>query len=188
MTPAEETELAPLLDPKGLALLREWGVEPLVKKMVELFLRNSEERLALGREGLEAGDPRLVERAAHSVKSGAGNVGADRLRDLATRIEGAAEAGELAPAEGLWPRFESVARGTLGELVDVFAQTPPRGEFVILIERPAPVRASRQELEEALEMALQESSLSAAVAQVSADLGLPRREVYQAALTVRDAR
>ena len=91
-------------------------------------------------------------------------------------------------ARELTKRFESVARGTLGELVDVFAQTPPRGEFVILIERPAPVRASRQELEEALEMALQESSLSAAVAQVSADLGLPRREVYQAALTVRDAR
>jgi len=80
-----------------------------------------------------------------------------------------------------------VVRGTLDELVDVFSETAPRGEFVILIARPAAVRAGRQELEETLKMALQESSLSAAVAQVSADLGLPRREVYQAALALRDA-
>jgi HPt (histidine-containing phosphotransfer) domain-containing protein len=41
--------------------------------------------LALG--SYDAGDLEGVERAAHSIRSSAGNVGAEELRDIASKIE-----------------------------------------------------------------------------------------------------
>jgi 16S rRNA (cytidine1402-2'-O)-methyltransferase len=84
----------------------------------------------------------------------------------------------------LTKRFETVERGTLGELSEIFAAGPPRGEIVVVVDRAAPVVASGDDLEAALAATLPGRSVRDAAAEVAERLGLPRREVYQAALRI----
>jgi 16S rRNA (cytidine1402-2'-O)-methyltransferase len=75
-----------------------------------------------------------------------------------------------------------VSRGTLSELVEAFTGREVKGEIVVLVDRAAPEAASGEELEAALARALDQMTVKDAVAKVSADLGLPRGQVYKAAL------
>lgn len=81
----------------------------------------------------------------------------------------------------LTKRFEEIARGTLSELAERF-ETPPKGEIVLLLDRPEEMRASEADLDAALASALETMSVKDAADAVSKALGLPRRDVYQAAL------
>jgi 16S rRNA (cytidine1402-2'-O)-methyltransferase len=82
----------------------------------------------------------------------------------------------------LTKRFEEVARGSLAELEQAFADRAVKGEVVVLVDRaPAPV-ADAQSLEAALRAALPGRSVKDAAAEVAAALNLPRRQVYQEAL------
>jgi HPt (histidine-containing phosphotransfer) domain-containing protein len=76
-----------ILNPKAAAALREWGGEKLLGQMVRLFLENSPTRMEQIRSGVEGGDLKEAERAAHSLKSSAANLGAEELRTLAADIE-----------------------------------------------------------------------------------------------------
>ena len=91
---------------------------------------------------------------------------------------------QAAVCRELTKRFEEVSRGTLGELAAAFATREVKGEIVVLVDRAGPVRATEAGLEAALRQALTGQSRKDAVAAVSAALGLPRREVYQAALAL----
>lgn len=82
----------------------------------------------------------------------------------------------------LTKRFEEVARGTLGDLARAFAEREVKGEIVVLVGRGVAEAAGTDELEAALRAALARASVKDAVAEVASALGLPRREVYQAAL------
>nr|WP_074219873.1 16S rRNA (cytidine(1402)-2'-O)-methyltransferase [Rhodovulum sp. ES.010] len=82
----------------------------------------------------------------------------------------------------LTKRFEEVSRGALGELAEGFGGREVKGEIVVLVGRGARAAAGADEMEEALRAALSRASVKDAVAEVSAALGLPRRQVYQAAL------
>ncbi len=86
----------------------------------------------------------------------------------------------------LTKRFEDVRRGTLGDLRDGVAQAPPKGECVLVLDRPAPQRATGAVLEAELNEAMARMSLKAAAAEVAGKLGLPRREVYQTALRLKE--
>jgi 16S rRNA (cytidine1402-2'-O)-methyltransferase len=92
-----------------------------------------------------------------------------------------------AVARELTKLFEEVRRGTLPELAKAYAhEADPKGEIVVLIgaaeEGGAQVEATHG-LDEQLASALaQGHSLKEAVARVSADTGLPRRQVYARAL------
>lgn len=97
------------LDPTALERLRRLGGEPLAQRMAALFVDLGRERVASARAGIEAGDAEAVERAAHSLKSSAGNVGAATLQEAATRAEEAAEAAR-AGRSGEVPLAELVAR------------------------------------------------------------------------------
>ncbi len=88
------TEESRLLDPSALERLLDWGGQDLVGKMIDLFSENAPGKVNQIRQGVHEGDLRLVERGAHSLKSSSGNVGAERVRSLAQRIEALAEAGE----------------------------------------------------------------------------------------------
>lgn len=82
----------------------------------------------------------------------------------------------------LTKRFEEVTRGTLADLAAAFGERAVKGEVVVLADRAraAPDRGDR--LEGTLREALARLPVSKAAAEVAMVLGLPRREVYQAAL------
>lgn len=104
------------LDPEALERLRGWGGEALVGKMIALFLKNAPERMAEIRAGAATGDWDRLERGAHSLKSSAGNLGADSLRALSARMEEAAEARSDDPVDGLLAELESAFDHTLRAL------------------------------------------------------------------------
>ena len=106
--------------------------------------------------------------------------------------------GEMAQALGagrqaavcreLTKRFEEVSRGSLAELADAFAGRDVKGEIVVLVDRAAETEVSDQDLEQALRTALLTLSVKDAAAEVARRLGLARRDVYQAALTLAEGK
>lgn len=84
----------------------------------------------------------------------------------------------------LTKRFEEVTRGTLADLFESVAGRDIKGEIVLVIDRAAPVIADAATVEEALRQALKTQSSKDAAAQVAEAFGLPRRDVYQLALSL----
>jgi 16S rRNA (cytidine1402-2'-O)-methyltransferase len=106
---------------------------------------------------------------------------ATTLVDLAARL-GRREA---ALCRELTKLHEEVRRGDLETLAQTYGAGEVRGEIVLVI---APPRAAEQPSPEDTEMllrdALARASLKDAVAQVAAATGLPRRQLYQHALSL----
>ncbi len=98
------------------------------------------------------------------------------------------EAREAALCRELTKRFEEVRRGSLGALRDGCAADPPRGEVVLVIGAAEDGGADpgAEGLARMLEERMVGMSLKQAVAEVAAETGLPRRQVYQAALQLGD--
>ncbi len=84
--------------------------------------------------------------------------------------------------------FEEVRRDTLQNLAAYYAETePPKGEVVVVIGPPLAQQASAADLDTALKEALLANpSVRAAADDVAALLDLPRREVYQRALALKN--
>lgn len=87
----------------------------------------------------------------------------------------------------LTKRFEEVRRGTLAELAQDLEERPVRGEVAIVVER-GETAVSGQDMVAALDRALETMSVKEAATAVSQALGVPRREVYRAALERKDGR
>lgn len=77
----------PTLDPTGFERLRRIGGETLVEAMVTAFLENAPGRVAAVVEAHAAWDHEGIARAAHSLKSTAGNLGATAVQRIAERLE-----------------------------------------------------------------------------------------------------
>ena len=93
-----------------------------------------------------------------------------------------------AVAREISKKFEETVDGPLLSLAARYADTPPRGEVVIVVGPPGEVpEADADTLDDALRTAMAGASLSAAASQVAADLKLPRKAVYARALELRDA-
>ena len=84
----------------------------------------------------------------------------------------------------LTKRFEEVIRGTLAEVIEAIADRDIKGEIVLVVDRAAPVQADTASVEEALVKALKTLSCKDASTQVADAYNLPRREVYQLALSL----
>lgn len=82
----------------------------------------------------------------------------------------------------LTKKFEEIRRGTAAELAEALEGQTVKGEVVVLIDRAPAQVADADTLDAALDAALDRLSVKDATAEVSAALGLPRRQVYQAAL------
>ncbi len=81
---------------------------------------------------------------------------------------------------------EEVLRTTLGGAIAYYRETPPRGEFVLILAGAKPPKTSAATAQDAAERvrALIEAGLSRkdAVRQAAQELGLPKNAVYSAAL------
>ena len=81
---------------------------------------------------------------------------------------------------------EEGLRMTLREAADLCAQQPPRGEYVLIVEGAAEIKAPEPSLEEALSRVaeLMNSGLTRkdAVRQVSGQTGLPKNALYEASV------
>lgn len=109
---------------------------------------------------------------------------ADCLTDLAARL-GADREGAV--SRELTKIFEETRRGTLQELANWYAENgPPKGEIVLLVGPPLKQEITEAAVDEALRQALQSQSVKQAAAEIAAQLGLPKRDVYQRALALKD--
>lgn len=105
----------------------------------------------------------------------------EMLTDLASELGADREA---VLCRELTKRFEEIRRGTLSDLAASCADTPIKGEIVVLVDRSRAPRFGPEDVEAALRDRLQRLSVKDAAAEVAEMLGLPRREVYQRALAM----
>lgn len=104
---------------------------------------------------------------------------------LAAMAEAFGPARPAAVARELTKRFEEVRRGTLGELTQHYGVNAARGEVVIVVGPAPEEEAVEGALEDQLRAALAAGlSLRDAAATVAQAMGLPRKQVYQAALAL----
>ena len=85
--------------------------------------------------------------------------------------------------------FEEVRRAPLSDLGKHYEEAgAPKGEIVVVVGPPeSGAGAAEVDLEAVLKAALETRSLKEAVAAVTAETGLPRREVYARALALKGA-
>jgi HPt (histidine-containing phosphotransfer) domain-containing protein len=100
------------VDETALARLRKIGGDRFLAQMIDLFLDHGAKMVAAARQAQRGGDLTTVERSVHSLKSSAGNLGAETVHTLAVRIEQLARANQ----------FDAVATA-VEELDAAFAQT-----------------------------------------------------------------
>ncbi|MDD8022896.1 MAG: SAM-dependent methyltransferase, partial [Paracoccaceae bacterium] len=86
----------------------------------------------------------------------------------------------------LTKRFEEVRRGTLSELAAEFSGQSVKGEIVVLVDRVRGRQFGPEDVDAALRERLGRMSVKDAAAEVAEALGMPRREVYQAALALEE--
>ena len=86
----------------------------------------------------------------------------------------------------LTKKFEEVARGSLGDLTAAFADRQVKGEIVVLVGRAGAVEVAEADVDAALREAMKTMRIKDAATAVAGALGLPRRQVYQAALDMKD--
>lgn len=92
---------------------------------------------------------------------------------------------EAAVALELTKRFERVLRGTLGELATELAAGETKGEAVILVAGAREAELNENVWQQALEKALETQPLRTAVDEITAQFSLKRKQVYDAALALK---
>jgi len=88
--PAIEPPGAKACDPMetgAIERLRKLGGDEFVGRMIDLFLDYAETKIGDARQAGAAGDLAGLAKAVHPIKSSAGNIGASRVQELATRLE-----------------------------------------------------------------------------------------------------
>ena len=85
----------PATDPAALDRLKRFGGGKLLGEMIALFLVAAPERIEAARASGASGDVEGAERALHSLKSSAAQLGAMRMQRLSEQGEYRARAGSL---------------------------------------------------------------------------------------------
>lgn len=101
----------PVLDDEAIRRLLRIGGADLLQRLAAVYLEQGPARLQALADGVDAGDADAVRRAAHTLKSTAGNVGARRLQQSAERAEELAAAGRIdaALAQAILREYEESA-------------------------------------------------------------------------------
>lgn len=89
-----------VLEAGPIASLREMGAlgSNAPRRILELYLGDSPNRLATMRRGLAEADAEVIERAAHALKGSSANLGASDLAEHCHQLE--MLAGEAVPVDG----------------------------------------------------------------------------------------
>ncbi|MFN2383837.1 MAG: Hpt domain-containing protein [Gemmatimonadota bacterium] len=111
------------IDPEALNRLRRLGGEALLLKMRDLFLEHAPLRLEAIRQGRCASNLSAISRAAHSLKSSAGNLGAGALLDAAGRLESLADAGNRVAIPAACDEVEAAFRAAAARLASLEEET-----------------------------------------------------------------
>ena len=109
---------------------------------------------------------------------------ADSLSDLAETL---GDTRDAAVARELPTQVEATRRGTRGEVARHYGEAGgPKGEIVLLVGPPEETSLSEEDLDVILIDALQTQSVKQAAASISTKYGLPKRDVYQRALALKN--
>ncbi len=95
---------------------------------------------------------------------------------------------DAAVALELTKKFERFANGTLDELAARFGEGETKGEAVVLVAGAPETVVSEKDWQPALVAALAEMPLRAAVDEITSRFGLKRKQVYDAALALKEKR
>jgi HPt (histidine-containing phosphotransfer) domain-containing protein len=94
----------PVLDPAVLESLRQLtppGEPDVLKEVLQLFLDDVPARVERLRSAWQGGDAVAVQRAAHSLKGSAGNIGAADLLGVCRQLDELGRSGDLSKAAPL---------------------------------------------------------------------------------------
>ena len=95
---------------------------------------------------------------------------------------------EAAVARELTKKFEEVATGRLSDLAARYAETPPKGEIVVVVGPPeAAPAASADDIDGLLHERLATLGVKDAAAEVAAITNQPRKAIYARALALKAA-
>jgi 16S rRNA (cytidine1402-2'-O)-methyltransferase len=109
---------------------------------------------------------------------------AKRVGALIDDIEAELGARDICVARELTKKFEELIFGTPETLRAIFAETPPRGELVVLIGAGVKAELGAADVDAMLEDALASMSRRDAVQAVAEMTGLKRKEIYARALSL----
>jgi len=98
MYPTNGTGASSAILDRAAALERLGGDETMFDEFLGLLLEEAKSDVAQIAGAIEQGDASSLERLAHSLKGGAANLGADRVRDVAYRLETIGRGGNLSDA------------------------------------------------------------------------------------------
>lgn len=99
-----EPQVRPVLDlevVESLKALDEAGGPSLFLELIDLFVEDAAAQLRTLQTALANGDVRLLERAAHTLKSSSANIGASRMSGICMELEKLGRAGTLQGADSL---------------------------------------------------------------------------------------
>jgi HPt (histidine-containing phosphotransfer) domain-containing protein len=113
----------PATDQSALDRLKRFGGPKLLGEMIALFLVAAPERIEAARTAGAGGDVEGAERALHSLKSSAAQLGAMRMQRISEQGEHRARAGSL---DGLAPLIEELEQ-ELARVKDWLTTTRDQG-------------------------------------------------------------
>jgi HPt (histidine-containing phosphotransfer) domain-containing protein len=102
----ESTAVEKEIRSKAKEWVDEYGADFLVE-LIDVYLADTPNRLALLRQAIEGGDAETCVREAHTLKSSSANLGALALSASAKEMEAAGRAGRTASLADEIGRFES---------------------------------------------------------------------------------
>src|SRR5947207_7767177 len=115
---APTTSAVQPLEEAAMDRLRRLGGDAFAGQMISLFLDYTQTKLADAQRACSVGDYAGIAKAVHPIKSSAGNVGANRVQEVAARLEETAHGQQLGEVNRL-----------LSELELAMAEVKPRMEL-----------------------------------------------------------
>jgi CheY-like chemotaxis protein len=95
--------------------------EKLQKHLKINFVKENQATAAMIANAIEAGDLKLAQRLAHTLKTNSGQIGKNRLREAAADIEGILKEGKYLPSSSQIKELEAILKTVLDELAPLLA-------------------------------------------------------------------